>query len=265
MEAFLMAFIRLQNVHKSFGDFEALRGIDLEVEKGENIAIIGPSGCGKTTLLRCLALFEKIDKGAIYLNEEPVITAEDGKQAKISVGLNAWRTQVGMVFQHLNIWPHLSILDNVTLASRVVRKVDKKEADEKGMELLGKMGIADQAKKLPQALSGGQLQRVALARAIMMDPEILLLDEITSALDPELVGEVLDIIAELTDGGMTTFIITHEMAFASEVADRVVFVNDGTIVESGTPKQIFKHPKTDRLKAFLLRITRHQNNLEIIL
>lgn len=256
-----MVFVRFQNVHKSFGDFEALRGIKLEVERGENVAIIGPSGCGKTTLLRCMALFEEIDQGAIYLDDKLVIAADKGNSAKIDVDVNRYRARVGMVFQHLNIWPHLSILENVILAPRIVREIAKQEAIDRGSELLQKMGIADQSKKLPQALSGGQLQRVALARALMMEPEVLLLDEITSALDPELVGEVLDVIAELTQGGMTCFIITHEMLFASEIADRVLFIDDGAVVEQGTPCDIFNRPKTDRLKTFLLRVTRHQARL----
>jgi len=257
-----MPFIRLENVHKSFGTFEALRGINLEVERGENIAVIGPSGCGKSTLLRCMALFEEIDHGAIYLDDLPVITAGDGKSARIDVDVNRYRTRVGMVFQHLNIWPHLSILDNVTLAPRIVRKIDKRETVDRGRELLQKMGIADQADKLPQDLSGGQLQRVALARALMMEPEVLLLDEITSALDPELVGEILDIIAELTQGGMTAFIITHEMLFASEVADRVLFLDNGNVVEQGPPDSLFNHPVTDRLKIFLRRLTMHRTKSE---
>lgn len=253
-----MAFVRLQNVHKSFGDFEALRGIDLEVGRGENVAIIGPSGCGKTTLLRCLALFEEIDQGSIYLDDKSVITVGNSNNVKIDVDVNRYRERVGMVFQHLNIWPHLSILDNVILAPRIVREISKRESIDRGRDLLQKMGIADQADKLPQALSGGQLQRVALARALMMEPEVLLLDEITSALDPELVGDILDIIAELTQGGMTSFIITHEMLFASEVANRVLFLDEGVIVEQGTPGEIFYHPTTDRLKTFLLRVSRHR-------
>lgn len=257
-----MAFVRLQNIHKSFGDFEAIRGIDLEVERGENVAIIGPSGCGKTTLLRCMALFEEIDQGTIYLDDKPVIAAGNGKSVKIDVDLNRYRAQVGMVFQHLNIWPHLSILDNVILAPRIVREIAKREAIDRGKELLERMGIADQAKKLPQALSGGQLQRVALSRALMMEPEVLLLDEITSALDPELVGEVLDVIAELTQGGMTSFIITHEMLFASEIADRVIFLDEGSIIEQGRPSVILTSPSTKRLKEFLRRLTHHRANVK---
>lgn len=253
-----MAFIRLQNVRKFFGEFEALRGITLEVERGENIAIIGPSGCGKTTLLRCLALFEEIDHGAIYLDDQPVITG-NGNGVTVDVDVNRYRARVGMVFQHLNIWPHLSILENVVLAPKIVRNIGKREAIERGNALLQKMGIADQANKLPQALSGGQLQRVALARALMMDPEVLLLDEITSALDPELVGEVLDVIVELTQGGMTCFIITHEMSFAAEVANRVIFIDDGSIVEEGEPKKIFQCPTTERLTNFINRLKFYRN------
>lgn len=259
METLLMAFVRLQNVHKSFGEFEALRGIDLEVKRGENVALIGPSGCGKTTLLRCIALLEEIDQGVIYLDGNPVIAAGNGKSTKIEVDVNHYRARVGMVFQHLNIWPHLSILDNVILAPRVVREIGKREASDRGKALLEKMGIADQANKLPQALSGGQLQRVALARALLMDPEVLLLDEITSALDPELVGEVLDVIAEQTQGGMTSLIITHEMFFASEIANRVFFLDEGMIIEEGSPADVFNYPKTERLKNFLERLTHHRN------
>jgi ABC-type polar amino acid transport system ATPase subunit len=258
MEIILMSILHLQNVCKSFDRFEALKDITFQVEKGETIVIIGPSGCGKSTLLRCIALFEEIDKGAIYMNEQAVINAINSKKPQVNVNLNQYRTRVGIVFQHLHVWPHLTVLDNLILAIKVVYKVSKKEATEKAQVLLEKMGIGDKINKYPHSLSGGELQRVAIARALMVNPEILLLDEITSALDPELVGEVLDIIAELAKSGMTLLIVTHEMLFASEVADRVLFIDEGKLIEEGEPLKIFRQPKTLRLKTFLRRVSLHR-------
>jgi len=253
-----MSILRLQNVRKSFEGFNALEDITLQVEKGETIAIIGPSGCGKTTLLRCIALFEEINKGAIYIDEQLVISVENDKKPEININLNQYRTRVGMVFQRLHVWPHLTVLNNLMLAVRIVHNVSKKKAIEKARSLLDKMGIEDKIKKYPHSLSGGELQRVAIARALMVNPEILLLDEITSALDPELVGEILDIIAELAKSGMTLLIVTHEMLFASEVADRVLFIDEGKLIEVGEPDSFFNTPQTERLKSFLKRVMHHR-------
>lgn len=260
METFLMAILSLQNIHKSFNGFHALRGVNLDVEKGETVAIIGPSGCGKSTLLRCIGLLDLIDEGSIHMNGQPVITADSQKKSATHINLDQYRASVGIVFQHLNIWPHLTVIKNITLAPRLVHNHNGKDVMKKAMALLDRMDIADKAKLYPNSLSGGELQRVALARALVMDPEVLLLDEITSALDPELVGGILDIIAELTKGGMTMLIVTHEMMFASEVADKVIFMDEGKIVEDGMSSAILTEPKTDRLKRFLTRISRHRRS-----
>lgn len=257
MEALVMAYLKLENVHKNFPGHQALRGINLTVEKGETLAIIGPSGCGKTTLLRCLALLETIDDGAIHLDGSPVVTMSVGKP-QIHVDQNAYRAKNGFVFQNLNIWPHLSVLENLTLAPKIVRNSSPAQAIEKAGALLAQMGIYDKKESYPAALSGGQLQRVALARSLMMDPDILLLDEITSALDPELVGDILDIIAKLSESGMTMLIVTHEMSFAAEVADRVVFIDEGTVVEEGEPKELFENPQTTRLNSFIARMLKYR-------
>lgn len=257
-----MSFLSLRNIYKSFDGFQALRGIDLDVERGETVAIIGPSGCGKSTLLRSIALFDFIDEGSIHLDGQQVIVAKHEKDQVLSVDVNQYRAKVGMVFQHLHIWPHLKIMDNLTVGPSLIKARGKKETHQKAMALLGRMGIADKANQYPQALSGGELQRVAIARALMMDPKLLLLDEITSALDPELVGDVLDIVAELSKEGMTMLIVTHEMIFASEVADRIIFLDAGRLVESGDAKIIIRDPQTQRLKDFLHRITHHRTKEE---
>lgn len=261
-----MALLSIKNIHKRFGEILALQGVDLEVQRGETIAVIGPSGCGKTTLLRCLSLLDHIDQGSIYLDGQEIISAGAGKASgnKIRLDINQYRKRVGMVFQQLNIWPHCTVLANLTLAPRLLNNTAKYKVRRQAFDLLKKMDIADKAEFYPHALSGGQLQRVALARAMMMNPEILLLDEITSALDPELVGEVLDVIAKLAEGGMTMVIITHEMYFASEVADRVIFIDDGLVVETGQPEDIFKNPQTERLQTFLQVISRHRSMGEMI-
>ena len=258
MEALVSSVLRLQSISKRFGETPALHNVDLEVVKGETIAIIGPSGCGKTTLLRCIGLFEQIDDGAIHFRGEPAIVARSGERPRIHVNVDAYHRDVGMVFQHLHVWPHLTVLQNLALAPGVVGSMRKPEARQRAKELLDRMDIGEKADDYPQALSGGQLQRVALARALMMDPEVLLLDEITSALDPELVGEVLDVIAQLASGGMTMLIVTHEMLFAREVATRVVFLDEGAAIEQGTPEALFCSPQTTRLQTFLRRVTRHR-------
>lgn len=254
-----MTFLKIENVHKQFCGFHALQGINLNVERGETIAVIGPSGCGKTTLLRCISLLETIDRGLISLDGKPVSSAGNNSATEIKVDANKYRMRVGMVFQHLNIWPHRTVLANLMLAPIVLRKLSGNEAKRRAYELLERMDIAEKAEQYPHSLSGGQLQRTALARALMMNPDILMLDEITSALDPELVGEVLDVIAALTMNGMTMIIVTHEMYFAAEVADRVVFMDEGAIVETGEPKELFSKPRTERLQAFLQIISRHRS------
>ena len=253
-----MEVFRLKNVSKSYSKVPAIHNISLEILMGETVAFIGPSGCGKTTLLRCLALFEQIDTGSIFWRGQPIITADIDGPPKIHVDVNKYRSRVGMVFQNLNLWPHLSVLDNLTLAARTVLRENKHTSKDRAMHLLDTMGVAGKAREHPPNLSGGQQQRVALARALMLDPEVLLLDEITSALDPELVGDVLAVIAGLAAKGITMVLVTHEMSFASEVSNRIVFLADGVIVEEGEPDKVLRAPETDRLKSFLARMNRRE-------
>lgn len=242
-----MSVLRLENVHKSFGEVTVLRGIDLTVEAHEVIAVIGSSGSGKSTLLRTINLLEPIDDGQIWLGDDDI--------SDPAVKADAVRARIGFVFQHLNLFPHLSVLDNVTLASRMVLKRPGAEADRRGLELLDRIGLADKAREFPDRLSGGQQQRAAIVRAIATSPELLLLDEITSALDPELVGEVLELVRELGSEGTTIVMATHEMAFARDVASRVVFLDAGRIAEQGTPAEVFGAPRNARTKEFLARFT----------
>lgn len=242
-----MSVLRLENIHKSFGSTQVLRGIDLSVEAHEVIAVIGASGSGKSTLLRTINLLETIDDGQIWLGDEDI--SDPGVKA------DAVRARIGFVFQHLNLFPHLSVLDNVTLASRMVFRESDAEAERKGLELLDRIGLADKARDFPDRLSGGQQQRAAIVRAVATNPELLLLDEITSALDPELVGEVLELVRELGAEGTTIVMATHEMAFARDVASRVVFLDGGLIAEEGTPAQVFGAPRNARTKEFLARFT----------
>jgi polar amino acid transport system ATP-binding protein len=242
----LTAALLLEGVSKSFGRNEVLRGIDLTVAQHDVVCLIGASGSGKSTLLRCVNLIEPIDSGRILV-EGDVITAQ-------GVDKNRVRRQIGIVFQSFNLFPHMSVLRNVTLAQRSVLGRSRAEAEQRAHRLLDRFGVGDKAGEYPDRLSGGQQQRVAIVRALAMDPRLMLLDEVTSALDPELVGEVLEVIRELAAGGMTMVIATHEMAFAREIASRVCFLDSGVILEQGTPEQIFGAPREQRTQQFLQRI-----------
>ena len=237
--------IELKDVRKSFGKNEVLKGINLQIDKGEVVVIIGPSGSGKSTVLRTMNYLEEPTSGHVIV---------DGMDLSDKNKLNAVRTEVGMVFQNFNLFPHMTVLDNLILAPVNVRKTDKKEAQDIAMKLLERVGLADKAQMYPDSLSGGQKQRVAIARAVAMKPKVMLFDEPTSALDPEMVREVLDVMKSLADEGMTMVIVTHEMGFAKEVADRVLFVDGGQILEDGTPAQVFDAPSSDRTKLFLSKI-----------
>jgi ABC-type polar amino acid transport system ATPase subunit len=243
----MRALLRAEGLWKAFGDREVLRGVDLSVGAHEVVALIGASGSGKSTLLRCLNLLEPIDDGRILLGDEDISDPR--------ADANRVRARFGAVFQSYNLFPHLSVLDNVTLASRVVRRMPRRDADARALALLERVGLADKARDHPDRLSGGQQQRAAIVRAIATDPEVLLLDEITSALDPELVGEVLELVRELAHDGATILMATHEMAFARDVASRVVFLDAGTIVEEGPPAEVFAAPREPRTRAFLSRFT----------
>ena len=237
--------IELKDVRKSFGKNEVLKGINLQIDKGEVVVIIGPSGSGKSTVLRTMNYLEEPTSGHVIV---------DGMDLSDKNKLNAVRTEVGMVFQNFNLFPHMTVLDNLILAPVNVRKTDKKEAQDIAMKLLERVGLADKAQMYPDSLSGGQKQRVAIARALAMKPKVMLFHEPTSALDPEMVREVLDVMKSLADEGMTMVIVTHEMGFAKEVADRVLFVDGGQILEDGTPVQVFDAPSSDRTKLFLSKI-----------
>ncbi|MDG1707726.1 MAG: amino acid ABC transporter ATP-binding protein [Emcibacteraceae bacterium] len=245
----MSALISLKNVNKHYGSFQALANINLDVDQGEVVCVIGPSGSGKSTMIRCINLLEQYDKDGEIIVEN--IKVEKGKNLK-----NV-RADVGMVFQNFNLFPHLSILENVMLAPMKSKGINKKAAKEVAIDLLGKVGIAEQADKYPAQLSGGQQQRVAIARALAMEPKALLFDEPTSALDPEMVGEVLDVIKNLATSGVTMIVVTHEMGFARQVADRVIFMDAGQIVEEGTPTEIFDNPKEERTKNFLNAVLNH--------
>jgi glutamine transport system ATP-binding protein len=240
------AMIKVDGLHKSFGDLEVLKGIEAEVDEREVVCLIGASGSGKSTLLRCLNRLETFDQGHV------TICGHDLAGSKTS--LHAVRRDVGMVFQSFNVFPHMKVLDNLTLAPMKVLKVGKGEARERAMALLEKVGVADKANVYPTKLSGGQQQRVAIARALAMQPKVMLFDEPTSALDPETVGEVLGVMKTLAEEGMTMMVVTHEMGFAREVADRVIFMDNGVVVEQGPPKQIFEDPQHQRTRAFLGKI-----------
>ena len=238
--------IRINNLKKNFDKLEVLKGVDEHIRPGEVVAVIGPSGSGKSTFLRCINLLEEVSEGEIYVDDE-LITAP-------GVDINKIRQKMGMVFQQFNLFPHLKIIDNITLAPTLLKKMNKEDAKKRAMELLTRVGLADKSEAYPASLSGGQKQRVAIARALAMDPEIMLFDEPTSALDPEMVGEVLDVIKDLADSGMTMVIVTHEMGFAKEVSSRVLFMDQGVIMESGTPNELFDNPQNERTKLFLSKV-----------
>ena len=241
-----MSIIKSVDVKKWYGDFQALKGISMDVAEGEVLVIAGPSGSGKSTFIRCINRLEQHQDGQIFV--DGIELTNDLKN------IEAIRSEVGMVFQSFNLFPHLTVLQNITLAPIWVRKKSKTEAEEKAMELLERVGIPEQADKFPGQLSGGQQQRVAIARALAMEPKIMLFDEPTSALDPELIKEVLDVMKELAKSGMTMIVVTHEMGFAKEVADRVMLFDDGQLVEENTPDEFFNNPKSDRTKLFLSQI-----------
>ena len=241
--------VELTHVEKHYGDLHVLKDINLTVRKGEVLVIVGPSGSGKSTMCRTINRLETIDSGDIRIDGKPL--PQEGKE------LAKLRAEVGMVFQSFNLFANKTILENVTLAPIKVRHMDKKEAEDLAMDLLGRVGVASQASKMPSQLSGGQQQRVAIARALAMQPKVMLFDEPTSALDPEMVNEVLDVMVKLAHEGMTMLCVTHEMGFARKVADKVVFMADGQILEQSTPDDFFEHPKTDRAKDFLSKILTH--------
>jgi polar amino acid transport system ATP-binding protein len=239
------AIIQIKDVHKYFGRVHALRGVSLEVHKGEVVVILGPSGSGKSTLLRCINHLEVYNTGSIIVDNIVLKSAEN---------INAVRREVGMVFQQFNLFPHLTVLDNVTLAQKVVRKRDPAEAEKIALDLLVKVGIEQKSNFYPGQLSGGQQQRVAIARALAMNPQIMLFDEPTSALDPEMIKEVLDVMSGLAKEGMTMVVVSHEMGFARAAASRCIFMDEGQIVEEGTPDQLFDHPSHERTKLFLSKV-----------
>jgi ABC transporter len=238
--------ISVKNLKKSFQGTEVLKGINVEIDKGDVICVIGPSGSGKSTFLRCLNLLEQPSDGHIIFEGDDLMNKK--------VDLNAHRQKMGMVFQQFNLFPHMTIMDNLTCAPVMLKKATKAEAEKKAKELLSRVGLADRAGSYPNQLSGGQKQRVAIVRALCMEPDVMLFDEPTSALDPEMVGEVLDVMKELAKDGMTMVVVTHEMGFAREVSNRVIFLDDGVIAEEGTPDQIFGNPQSERLKSFLAKV-----------
>jgi polar amino acid transport system ATP-binding protein len=239
------AIITIDNIHKTFGRVEALKGVSLKINKGEVVVIIGPSGSGKSTLLRCINRLEEFDSGRIVVDGITLDSAEN---------INAVRTEVGMVFQQFNLFPHLSVLRNITLAQEVIRKRSHEEAEAIGMQLLNKVGIPEKARAFPHQLSGGQQQRVAIARALAMNPKIMLFDEPTSALDPEMIQEVLDVMLGLAKEGMTMVVVSHEMGFARAAANRAIFMDEGQIVEQASPDVLFSTPTQERTKLFLSKV-----------
>ena len=238
--------IKVRNLQKSFGDNHVLNGIDVDIRKGECVCVIGPSGSGKSTFLRCLNLLEKPEEGEIFINGQDIMNPK--------LNVDKYRENLGMVFQHFNLFPNMTVKQNITLAPVRLKKWTKEEADTKAIELLRKVGLERKADSYPNKLSGGQKQRVAIARALAMNPEVMLFDEPTSALDPEMVGEVLDVMKSLVKEGMTMVVVTHEMGFAKNVSDRVIFMDQGVIVEDESPKELFENPQHERTKNFLSKV-----------
>ena len=238
--------ISVKNLHKNFEGVEVLKGVSAEIEKGDVICVIGPSGSGKSTFLRCLNLLETPNSGSIVFDGAELTDKK--------VDLNLHRQQMGMVFQQFNLFPHMTVLENMTCAPMMLKKIPREDAEKKALELLERVGLADRADSYPNQLSGGQKQRVAIVRALCMEPQVMLFDEPTSALDPEMVGEVLDVMRELAREGMTMVVVTHEMGFAREVANRVMFLDGGVIAEEGSPEDIFKNPQSERLQTFLAKV-----------
>ena len=238
--------IKVENLTKSFGELEVLKGINQEIKDGEVVVVIGPSGSGKSTFLRCLNLLEEPTSGKIFVDDEE-ITSKD-------IDINKVREEMGMVFQSFNLFNNLNIIDNITLAPTLVKKMEKDQAEKKAMELLERVGLPDKRDSYPKSLSGGQKQRIAIARALAMNPKVMLFDEPTSALDPEMVGEVLDIMKDLAKEGMTMVVVTHEMGFAREVGDRILFMDGGYIVEEGSPEEVFGNPQNERTQNFLAKV-----------
>jgi polar amino acid transport system ATP-binding protein len=246
--------VRLDAVHKSFGDLVVLDGVDLSVQAGEVLVVIGPSGSGKSTLLRCINLLEPLDSGRIFFEGEDI--------TRKGVNVSTVRQRIGIVFQQFNLFPHLRVIDNLTLAARRIRKRPRAEAEQHAHELLARVGLEEKARQYPHQPSGGQQQRVAIARALMMEPHVMLFDEVTSALDPELVGEVLIVMRDLAREGMTMLVVTHEMQFAREVGDQLVFMDNGRIVERGEPAAVLDNPKEERTRRFLRRTLQLPDSLE---
>ena len=238
--------IKVENLHKSFGDLEVLKGVSEHIKKGEVVSVIGASGSGKSTFLRCLNMLEEPQAGSI------IFEGVDITQEKVNIDKH--RQKMGMIFQHFNVFPHMTVIENITMAPMLIKKKSKEEAEEQAMKLLEMVGLADKRDEYPRRLSGGQKQRLAIIRALAMEPDVMLFDEPTSALDPEMVGEVLQVIKNLVKDGMTAVIVTHEMGFAKEVSDRVLFMDGGVIAESGTPEQIFGNPQNPRTKEFLSKV-----------
>jgi ABC-type polar amino acid transport system ATPase subunit len=246
--------VRLEAIRKSFGDNLVLDGVDLSVDPGDVLVVIGPSGSGKSTLLRCVNLLEPLDSGRVLFEGEEI--------SRKGTDLSRVRQRIGIVFQQFNLFPHLKVMDNLTLAARRIRKLPKRDAEARALELLRRVGLEEKARQYPHQLSGGQQQRVAIARALMMDPHVMLFDEVTSALDPELVGEVLVVMRDLARAGMTMLVVTHEMQFAREVGDYLVFMDEGRIVERGKPVDVLDRPKEERTRRFLRRTLQLDHSLE---
>lgn len=238
--------IKVHNLHKSFKDNHVLKGIDEHIEKGEVVVVIGPSGSGKSTFLRCLNMLEEPTEGEIYVDDVQINAPK--------TDINKIREKMGMVFQHFNLFPHLTVMENITLAPVKLKKMTKEQADEKAKELLKIVGLEEKADSYPAQLSGGQKQRIAIARSLAMEPEIMLFDEPTSALDPEMVGEVLDVMKDLAKSGMTMVVVTHEMGFAREVGTRLIFMDEGRIIECGDPKEVLSNPQEERTQSFLSKV-----------